>query len=574
MSELVIGARRPGQHRRLRSAGIALLLALIAGTVSYLIYGRVVSYSEPSGGMPSGPVAVRPAAEAGSSPELAWGECSLSHAGELAVLRLVGKPHTLGACHGRLLGADAVSRVTVSLARTIDETVPDEGLLGGMFWGARLRWRYRLLDEGIPPEQLAEVGGQVHGAERAGSAPSFETAVRAQAAIDLGEAPAAAPGRAYGAVGRGLSFVVTAGGGGGKPAAAAETGSALLIGRSFSLLGAADGGEAAAAARVVSFVQHEGAIGYASVGWPGLVGVVTGMNAEGIAVMVHPTATSDVRATRAAQPVALLARHLLEHAKTLDDALKVIESAAPLGAAGFLVVDGRRGQVAWVERSPGKTRVTRGPSPPVAGDFFITEPFLDDPDNDRSRRTRPSATRTTRAAELARKAPAASPDAVVAILRDASTAAGAPLPPGHRGAIDDPEAVHVVVLDPAQGILWVAEGPGGGGRFRAFDVKRELAAETARPRPVDLPADARDPAVAAQVVLARRDLRGAREHRDRERAARALARRPDLPEALLLAGQLAQAAGDRAAAKELFTRYLTAPDDPSAVDQVKALLDD
>lgn len=574
MSELVIGARRPGQHRRLRSAGIAALLALVVGTVSYLIYGRVVSYSEPSGGTPSGPVAVRPGGEPGSAPVLAWGACSLAHAGELAVLRLVGTPHTLGACHGRLLGGESVSRVTSSLAATIEKTVPDGGLFGGMFHDARLRWRYRLLDEGIPREQLVEAAGQVHGAERDGSAPTFEWMVRAQAAIDLGEAPASTPGAAYGAVARGLSFVVTAGGGKSGAAAAPVGSAALLVGRTFSLPGAADGGEAAAAARVVSFVRREGAIAYASVGWPGLVGVVTGLNADGIAVLVHPTATSDVRATRAAQPVALVARDLLEHAHSMDEAIKVLESAAPLGAAGFLVVDGPRGQVAWIERSPGKTRVMRGPSPPVAGDFFTTEPFLDDPDNDRSRRTRPTAARLARAAELARKSPAASADAVVAILRDASTSSGAPLPPGHRGAIDDPEAAHTVVLDPAQGILWVAEGPGAGGRFRAFDVKRELAAETARPLPVDVLADARDPSIAAQVVLAHRDMRRARQHHSREWAARALARRPDLPEALLLAGQLAHKAGDRDEARALLTRYLAAPDDPSAVDQVKALLDD
>jgi hypothetical protein len=576
VTELVIGARRPGQHRRLRSAGIALLLAFVVGTVSYLIYGRVVSYSEPSGSVPSGPVAMRPALEPGAPPVLAWGECSLAHVGDLAVLRLVGKPHTLGACHGRLLGAVLVARVTRSLAQTIDETVPDGGLFGGMLHGARLRWRFRMLDEGIPPDVLAEIGGQLHGAERSGSAPSFESMVRSQAAIDVGGAAAGAPGADYHAVGRGLSFVVTAGAG--KAAAGAPpVSAALLVGRTFSLLGAEDGGESAGAARVVSFVRQEGAIAYASVGWPGLVGAVTGQNAEGIAVLVHPASSSDVRATRAAPPAAIVARAVLERAHSLDEAIKVVEKMAPLGAAGFLIVDGPRGLVAWIERSPGRTRVTRAPSPAVAGDYFTTEPFLDDPDNDRSRRTRPSTARTARAAELARHAAAASPDAVLAILRDSAAVGGAALPPGHRAAIDDPEAVHTVVMDPAQGILWVAEGPGAGGRFRAFDVKRELAAETARPLPVDLPADpARDPSVAAQVVAARRELREARRRegsRAREMAARALVRRPDLPEALLLAGQLAHEAGERDQARALLSRYLElGADDAAAEEQVRALL--
>ena len=567
MSELVIGSRRPNRHPRLRSAAIAAGLLLLAGLVSYLVFRRLVSYREPDGAVPSGRV------EARADGQLAWGEgCSLAHRGGIAVLRAVGKPHTLGACHGRLLGA-AVGQASAPLRRAIEAAVPPGGFFTRIFGGARLRWRLRLVDDGMPGPQMAEVAGVVHGADRAaGAAPGFEELVRVQAALDIGEPAPASAGAAYGAVGRGLSLALAAGRGD-------AAGVRLVVGRSFSLLGAGDGGEAAARAPVVAFLRPDQAIPFASVTWPGMVGAVTGINAEGIAVMVHPAPASDVRLTRSAQATPLIARDVLERAHDLDQAVKMIEQAAPLGAAGFFLADGK-GQVAWIERSPGRTRVVRGPSPPVAGDFFITEPFLDDPDADRARRTRPSAARVARAAELARRAPVPSAEQAVAILRDGAGAGGAPLPVGHRAAIDDGEAVHSAVIDPVDMVLWVADGRGPGARFHAFDLAAELRGAAGRTPPADLPADpARDPAVAAGLAAARAELRAARSAGSvgaaRELAAHALARRPDLPEALLLAGQLARRDGDQAAASALFARYLAnGPDDLAAEEQVRALAAD
>ena len=652
MTELVIGSRRPRRQRRLRSLAIGVGLVVLAAVVCYFIYGGVVRYPEPSGEMPDGPLSAGPAPH-GASGEWAlfWGgECSLSYMGRLAVLRVVGKPHTVGACQGRLLGR-AVTEATAPLAAAIGAAVPDTGILGEARRGPRLRWRLRLLADSLPAAQLEEIAGVVHGALRAegveGGAPGFETLVRTQAALDVGAPAGASPGVGYGVVARSLSFALTGASaapappaphagnrarsgsgagtgagaragsgsaarsrsesgtgsgsasgtdgsaGAGAAAAAAPgagsspepgSGARLLVGRSFSLLGAEDGGERAAGVPLVSIVRPEGSIPYASVGWPGLVGVVTGVNAQGIAVLVHPEAGSDVRMTRVAQPVALLARSMLEHAHTLDEAVRMVEQTTPLGAAGFLVVDGRRRRLAWIERSPGRIRVVRDASPAVEGDLFTTEPFASDAGGEGARRLRASAERVARATELVRRAPPGGVEQAIAVLRDQARPEGAPLPLGHRAAIDDPEAAHTAVIDPVEMVLWVADSPGAGGRFRAFDLRRELRGEPPRAQPpADVPADAqRDPTAALDVVAARRDLRAARIARvagdiarARELCARALVRRPDLPEALRVAGDLAAAAGDVAAARQLYSRALdVGVDGPDGEEALRAALHD
>ena len=63
-------------------------------------------------------------------------------------------------------------------------------------------------------------------------------------------------------------------------------------------------------------------------------------------MFVDPARTGDVRPTRSARPVALLARSVLEECKTLDEAIKLIEGTPTLGAAVFVLVDGSTRQVA------------------------------------------------------------------------------------------------------------------------------------------------------------------------------------------------------------------------------------
>src|SRR5262249_24985106 len=151
----------------------------------------------------------------------------------------------------------------------------------------------------------------------------FDDLLRDQAVLDVG-APAPDSGEL---VGLAHSLTVIA--------AQAQTPARVWVGRTFALTGAADGGDTAVP--VAEILRPEGRTAWGWVGWPGQLGVVTGINAQGIAVMVDPARTGDVRPTRAARPCALLARMILEQAKTLDDAVKILEQTPTLGSALFAI---------------------------------------------------------------------------------------------------------------------------------------------------------------------------------------------------------------------------------------------
>lgn len=568
MADLVIGKRRHSPQRALRATGLLVALVIAAFVVAYFIYRRSVAYDVPGGDPPRHEL-VLDQPSPGARARLRWGDASLSQLGEISVVRAAGEPFAIGAAHGRLLAGQVPANVR-AFAPTLTGLAGNGGLFGDWTHGLRVDWRLRFVDDGTPDRHRRSLAGLVRGARQSGVAVDYAALLRTNAALDIG-VPARWTAEAQSRrLTRALTFVA--------PQAGASAGR-LWVGRSFAMPGVGDGGDAAASP-VVRFVRPAGRLAWASVGWAGSVGVVTGINAEGLVVTVHPVSTRDVRATRTARPIALLARDVLESAHDLDEAVKLIESTPTLGAAAFVIVDGQRGQWAVVERSPTRVGIRRAPAEPAVGDVLASQAFSDDPENDRARRISASPRRLQRVARLLREPPADAA-AAAAVLRDRRSPEDEGLPLGHRAAVDDAAAVHVVLFDPASLAMWVADGPGAGSRMRAFDLRHELRGEGDRPiPPADIAADAtQDPQAVIATRRARAELRLARElaprdrGRARERIARALALAPSLPEALVASGNLAQAAGDRAGMRAAWERWLElGPDDPGTEAAIRAAL--
>ncbi len=537
----------------------------VAVIVGWFIYRRSVAYDMP-GGEVHGPISQVQVAP-GSPPALVYGTASLAWLGGIPVLRATGDAHAIGAAHGRLLSR-WLAPMVLAAAPSIEGTVGRGGMFGGSTHGMRLAWRWRFIDDGLVDQDRRMVAGMTRGAEASDGEISFDDLVRAQAMIDVGVPSQRTAQADQHQIAQSLTVV----------AKQEHAPARIWLGRTFALPGLDDGGEAALL--VVTIAHPEGRLAWAGVGWPGALGVVTGVNSHGIAVMVNPTRTGDVRETRTARPVTHLARAVLEQAKTLDEAVKLIESTPTLGAAVYVLADGSSGTWVVVERTPSKAIVERNPKSPAIGDWFTTNALASDPENDRARRMLPTGSRVERAARLVR-APLADVTAMANVLRDQRGSDDLPRAPGHRGVIDDGQAVHGVILDPASLELWVAD-PRASGRFRAFDLRHELRREGDRAAPpADIAADpAFDPDRVTSLAAARAELRIARgalvagdPARAAESCARARARAPGLPEALVLDALVAQTLGDEPRARAAFQAWIDGgPDDPKSEERARALL--
>lgn len=565
MPDLVIGGRRSAFPRPWRAAGIAFALLCVVLVVAWFIYRRSVAYEVPAGAVHGEVVGTQ--AGPGAVPRLGFQGSTLQWLGGIAVLRTQGESHAIGAAHGRLL-APLVAPVIRAARPSIERTVSETGWLGGMTQNIRLAWRWRFIDDGLTEADRRIIAGMTRGAAASGVSIAYEAALRTHAVLDVG-APAKRSGEAERhSLAHSLTVI----------AQQVQMPARVWIGRTFSLSGFADGGDSAVP--VVTIVKPAGKLAFASVGWPGQAGVVTGVNEHNIAVMVNPARTGDVRPTRSARPTALLARAILEEAKTLDEAVKLAETTQTLGAALLVIVDGTTGKWVIVERTPSKAIIERKPKSNAFGDVLTTNALSSDPENDRARRVLPTVTRVARAERLVR-APLADVAAMAAVMRDTRGVDDSPKPAGHRGVIDDGRASHTAILDPASLELWVSD-PNAAGRMRAFDLRHELRGEGDRPvPPADIAADPNaEPDRRANITAARVELRAARaalargdHRRASEACARARARAPELPEAVELDAVIAQARGDHERARKLFQQWLDAgADDPVAEERARALL--
>ncbi len=565
MPDLVIGGRRTGAPRPWRAGVIAVAMLGVAIVVAWFIYRRSVAYDMPGGDVHGAISQVQ--AAPGAPPALVFGSSSLAYSGGIPVLRTTGDAHGIGAAHGRLL-APLLPAVVAASTPSIEGTVGTSGLLGGSTHGMRLAWRWRFVDDALIDVDRRMVAGLTRGAVASGTDLAYDDLVRVQAVLDIGvPSPRTAEAEQHG-IAESLTVI-------GRQEKSLER---VWIGRTFALPGLDDGGEAATP--MLTIAHPEGRYSWAAVGWPTAVGVVTGVNAHGLAVMVHPTRTGDVRATRSARPVAQLARAVLEQAKTIDEAIKLVESTPTLGAAVFVVIDGGSGNWVIVERTPSKAIVERNPKSPAIGDLLTTNALASDPENDRARRMLPSVPRAERAAKLV-KNPLAEVSAMASILRDTRGLDDTPRAPGHRGAIDNGRAIHAAIIDPTTLELWIAD-PRANGRFRAFDLRHELRREGDRPAPpADIAPDPQaDPDRTPTLIAARAELRIARQalaDGDNERAAeavaRARARAPALPEAIELEAFVAEALGDTAHARSAFQMWIDGgADDPKGEERARAAL--
>ena len=409
-----------------------------------------------------------------SGRRVTYGRSSLTRERQLWLLHLEGSPEEIGDAHGQLasrLFANLDDHASARLAQRYGAWL--EG------WGATMvmRWDFRDADDALPAAARTELAALAEAMPEAadGRLSGYHRLFLHQNFVELSR-------RLDDVLLEGSMFAAST-----RPKGGGERGS-LVVGRNFSV----DLGPEVEPDRLVTFYYPDGKYPFAAVGWAGLLGVVTGVNARGIVVALNPTRTDDPLETGA--PLPLVLRQVLEEADTLEQALEILQAADLRTSGAVLVGDGRQRKAAIVELAPRDKdeRKPRGDDAAAiwATNHLIREPFERDAQNDRIRRYTSSGYRYERLGELLAEQSPVDPARAVAILRDRRGLGGEELGLGNRNALDNLHLTHSVVIDVTAMVLWVAEGPSALGRFRAIDLRHALNREGARPAPLDdFPAD-------------------------------------------------------------------------------------
>jgi hypothetical protein len=430
--------------------GVVLPVGVLVGAaaLAHVVVGRMARLSPPNVSLPSAKVKTDP------SGLRRLGDSYVFEHDGLIEARLVGSPEQIGYAHAKLLYRDMVQTEGV-LYRELERVVESPLLRALIFDVAQFRFRH--VHEGMSSERLREIAASAQALQPdpyEGVFPSYQRGVYLNALYDISLSFEHSP-----LVGC-TSFVLSGAG--------AAPGHHLLA-RNFDF----EVDEIFDRSKVVFLVREKGAIPFASVAWPGLVGVVSGMNAEGLAVVVHGARAGEPRGRGEAVVHAL--RRVLSACHDVEEALSALRQREPMVSHVVVALDAA-GEAAVAERVPGETLYHYAVGPKAAITNHLVGPSADDPKNVRVKATTSTLHRWRRGQQLLgrMKRPATAVDAV-GLLRDRLGINDAKLPLGDRRAIDALIATHGVIMDTSERTMWVSSGPHLLGRFVAFDLNLLLA---------------------------------------------------------------------------------------------------
>lgn len=454
------------RSRLLYGLGAVCLAGLLAGFFGSVLADRICLSPEPrperSVELP-GPVSRR---MVGKRPEDVSGKSWLHRSRGIWQLYLEGDPFTIGYSAARL--TDGLMRnLENDFLAMIKEQVPF----------AALRWllrkyvmvRIRNLPDFVDEEFKLEILGEARGFtdHHPEIAPLYHRLGAYHAAHDISHFVMDIPLAPSEPMDGCTSFAAW-----GKHTA----GGRLLAGRNFDF----QGGRGFDKDKIVMFVRPEKGHAFLSVSWPGMMGVVSGLNEKLLYVSINAGSSSDSRSV--GTPSCFVARRVLQYASSIEEAIAIIEAARMFVSDSFLIADGKSGAVVVVEKSPDRMGIRRPEGNfIVSANHYLTPVLSGDPKNLKYMRDSSSVARQERMTELlSGKAGKLDILSAAAILRDR----GGDKDNAGEGA--DPRAInpliatHSVIADVTAGLLWVSEGPHQLGEYVPFSVK-DFSAEAHKP---------------------------------------------------------------------------------------------
>ncbi|SHH82649.1 Acyl-coenzyme A:6-aminopenicillanic acid acyl-transferase [Chryseobacterium oranimense] len=249
----------------------------------------------------------------------------------------------------------------------------------------------------------------------------------------------------------------------------------LLIGRNFDFYV----GDDFAKNKLVEFVEPETGIPYMSVSWPGMIGVVSGMNKEGITVTIN-AGKSKIPLT-AKTPISLVTREILQYAKNIDEAIAIAKKRKVFVSESILVGSAKDKNAVIIEVSPKNFGVYKveNTSRMFCTNHFQSEAYKDDKRNQKHIIESHSQYRYEKLQELLQENKKLNPEKMAAILRDKSGLKGEKIGYGNEKAINQLLAHHAVIFSPEKRLVWVSSNPYQLGEFVCYDLNEIFSGKQA-----------------------------------------------------------------------------------------------
>ncbi len=227
-------------------------------------------------------------------------------------------------------------------------------------------------------------------------------------------------------------------------------------------------GDRFAEEKIISFVNPQSGIPFMKVTWGGMMGVVSGMNIEGLSIVIN-AAESGVPSTTAT-PVSLVSREVLQYAHDIESAYRIIASRNLFVNQIFFISSASDGRSAIIEKTTDTTEIYY-----PEGDFAaLTNHFIGklkgSEKKPETQSVKYSKGRLERVKELILEKEVLDEKIMVEILRDTRGLGGKPVEPGSEYAINQYLAHHSIVFNNTKRIVYVSTSPWQFGEFVAYEL--------------------------------------------------------------------------------------------------------
>ncbi|RPD98602.1 acyl-CoA--6-aminopenicillanic acid acyl-transferase [Aureibaculum marinum] len=242
----------------------------------------------------------------------------------------------------------------------------------------------------------------------------------------------------------------------------------LLLARNFDFYA----GDDFAKEKIIAFVNPDKGYKFMSVTWGGMIGVVSGMNDQGLTVTIN-AGKSDIPLV-AKTPISLLTREILQYASTIEEAIAIAKKREVFVSEAILVGSAKDHNAVAIEVSPNNFGVyqANNSSQLLCSNHFQSDVYINDENNRKQKAESHSQYRYERMEELLSENQKMNPKKAVDILRNTKGLKDKNIGYGNEKALNQLLAHHGIVFKPEQLKVWVSTNPYQLGEFVSYDLNK------------------------------------------------------------------------------------------------------
>src|SRR5690554_1635041 len=240
----------------------------------------------------------------------------------------------------------------------------------------------------------------------------------------------------------------------------------LLLARNFDFYA----GDAFAEEKIIAFINPDEGHKFMSVTWGGMIGVVSGMNDQGLTVTIN--AGKSAIPLIAKTPISIVTREILQYASNIEEAIAIAKKREVFVSEAIMVGSAIDHKAVLIEVSPKDFGVydVKNSDKLICSNHFQSDTYKKDRRNKKTIQNSHSQYRYDRMAQLISEKDKINPEKAVSILRNTEGLDDKAIGYGNEKALNQLLAHHGIVFKPEELKVWVSANPYQLGEFVAYDL--------------------------------------------------------------------------------------------------------